>query len=237
MKRKVDFFKKLKLSIPVFLFLQMFIFVLPGQAEVTYYDVSRSINDAFSGKQIFSSKNIIGTVMTILFFVLVVLIFRLSWLIKEKELSQKRQSRIKLRPLGQQRKRKWYRLRTNMEFKWMFAVEASKSKEKQYKNDCLVDISGGGLSFRTAEKLNPGDKIKLLLDLGGGKTLSTQGRVLRIEKEVEQNNAMYKISIQFEDLLNRERDRLVSFIMKRQRHSIQSKKWEDTSLSSQSRQQ
>lgn len=233
MIRNEGFIKNLKLSIAVFLLLQMFIFVLPVQAEVTYHDVSSSITDAFSGKQMFSSKNIIGTIVTILFFALVILIFRMSWQRQEKELSQKQHNRIKLRPLDRQQKRKWYRLRTNMEFKWIPASEAYKNK---YNNDRLADISGGGLCFETAKELNTGDKIKLLLDLGGGKTLSTQGRVLRIEKETGQENKMYKVSIQFEGLSNRERDRVISFIMKRQIHSIQSKKQEDTPLSSQSRQ-
>jgi len=156
---------------------------------------------------------------------MVFLIFRISWLKKEKELSQKRGQRVKLQPLNPEQKRSWYRLRTNTEFKWVLASEYSSHKKINYKNDYLVDISGGGLCFKTAEILNIGDVIRLVLDIGADKKLSAYGTVLRVEKENRQNNeTRYKVSIQFEGLSRRELDSIVSFIMNRQRYFIKDQK-------------
>lgn len=222
MRRKIGFI--------FFLLLQMLIFVLPCQAEVTWHDVSRSINSSFSGDQVFSMKNAIA-LLVILVFILVAAIFHLFRPRKEKE--KKDYNQISWRPLNQQQKRKWFRLPTSAEFEWIPADNAFIVKKNQYKKDRLVDISGGGLCFTTAEKLNSGDQIILLLDTGGGKTLTLNGEVVRIEEEIDQDKAINKVSVQFGNLLSGERDRIVSFIMNRQRDTIQKKK-EDILLSSKS---
>lgn len=214
--------KRSFLHVSVFLLLMNLILTLPARAEVTYHDVSRSISDSFSGSRV----NVAGILLTILFFALVFLIFRLLWLRKEKELGQKRITRVTLRPKGQPHKRSWFRLKTSAEFKWVLAEEAPRKNEEQYNMDRLVDISGGGVSFITGQKLNPGDEIKFILDTGKGKPMLISGRVLRSDQESEQNSATYKVSAQFGNLTNGERDRIVSFIMRRQRDITTQKKVE-----------
>lgn len=222
MRRKIGFI--------FFLLLQMLIFVLPCQAEVTWHDVSRSMNSSFSGDQVFSMKNAIA-LLVILVFILVAVIFHLFWPRKEKE--KKDYNQISWRPLNQQQKRKWFRLLTSAEFEWIPADNASIVKKNQYKKDRLVDISGGGLCFTTAEKLNSGDQIILLLDTGGGKNLTLNGEVLRVGEEIGQEKAINKVSVKFGNLLSGERDRIVALIMNRQRDTIQKK--EDIPLSSESK--
>jgi len=207
-----------KIGFIFFLLLQMLIFVLPCQAEVTWHDVSRSMNSSFSGDQVFSMKNA-AALLVILVFILGAVIFYLLWPRKEKE--KKEYNQISWRPLNQQQKRKWFRLPTSAEFEWIPAENASIVKKSQYKKDRLVDISGGGLCFTTAEKLNSGDQIILLLDTGGGKELTINGQVVRIEEENVQDKAINKVSVQFGNLLSGERDRIVAFIMNRQRDTIQ----------------
>lgn len=211
-----------RVFLTVFLLLQMFIFVAWGRAEVTFDDISRSLNDSLSGNQLFSMKNIISTILTILFFALAALVFRLAWLRSERQLSQKRRKRISLRPVNRQQRRNWYRLRINSEFKWIIAGEAVKARENQYKTDRLIDISGGGLCFGTAEKLYPGDEIKMLLDTGRDEPMNLSGRVLRVGKEARPDNTeYYKVSVEFGHLLIGKRDKIISYIMKRQRENVQ----------------
>lgn len=217
--------KRSFLQIALFLLLLTSIFTLPAQAEVTYRDVSRSISESFSGNRV----NVIGIVLTVLFFALVILIFHLSWLRKEKEINRKRRTRVALRPKGQPHKRSWFRLKISAEFKWVLVGEASKTKEEQYNTGRLVDISGGGVSFITGQKLNPGDEIEFLLDTGRDKPMFINGRVLRMDEETGHNDAVYKVSVQFGNLTNGERDRIVSFIMRRQRDRSAKNK-EDLSL-------
>lgn len=216
--------KRSFLHVSVFLLLITLILALPARAEVTYYDVSRSISDSLSGSRV----SVAGIFLTVLFFALVFLIFRQSWLRKEKELDRKRRTRITLQPKGQPHKRSWFRLKTSAEFKWVLADEAPRKKEEQYNMDRLIDISGGGVSFITGQNLNPGDEIKFLLDTGKDKPMLVNGRVLRTDQESEQNSTLYKVSAQFGNLTNGERDRIVSFIMRRQRDSAH--KMEDLSV-------
>ncbi|MCL5056452.1 MAG: PilZ domain-containing protein [Actinobacteria bacterium] len=206
------------------LLLQMIFFALPVQAETNWNEVSKSINNSLSGNDVFSMKNILALFLTILIFFLVYQIFKMSWKREEKRSYERRRSRISLRPLAPQQKRYWFRLKTDSEFEWATAEEASKARKINYKKDRLVDLSGGGLCFITLEQLNAGDDIKLLLDIGRGKPLSLDGHVVRVDEITRQDNTMQKVSVQFGEIVEGERDRIVSLIMNRQRDSIQTEK-------------
>ncbi len=212
-----------KTSYLVFLLLQMLVFALPCQAEVTWYDVSRSFNSSFSGEQVFSLRGVI-IFLAIIFLILAVLIVNRLWLGKGKE-PKRDQNQISWRPLGQQQKRQWFRLRTDAEFEWIPAERDFTVKKSHYKKDRLVDISGGGLCFTTAEKLDSNDELIFLLDTGGEKALTLKGQVVRIE-EIDQDSAINKVSVQFGKLLSGDRDRIVSYVMNSQRAGINDKKKE-----------
>lgn len=220
-------FSKGNLSTAVLLSLQLFILAPSAQAEVTYHDVAGSITKAFSGDQLFTAKNLILSIITILFFALVFLVFYLSWLKKRKESSQSG-GRIGLMPSDRHQRRNWYRLKTNMEFKWVAADETANHKDTGYKKDRLVDISGGGLCFKTTEKLKPGDWIKFIVNVGEGHILSADGRVLRSDKIPNQDIDTYRVSVEFGQIPSRERDKLISFIMKRQHSAIKGKRKKDS---------
>jgi hypothetical protein len=209
------------------------VFVLPGYSKpVEVNKFSSSFNEAFSGSQLLSMRNIVGFAL-ILVFILAFVIFYILWSKKEKEIHQK-SYKVSWRPLKQGQKRNWFRLSTSTEIEWMPAGEAaSKAREIKYRRDRLVDISGGGLSFTTAETLNPGDEIKFLLDTGEDKPLTINGRVIRIfEEEAGQDGPVRRAAVQFADLLGGERDRVVSYIIKLQRDAIQKRKEEDAAPAS-----
>ena len=206
------------------LLLQMFLGVLPVQAETGWNEVSGSISNSLSGNEVFSIKNILALLLMILIFFLAYQLFKMFWKREEKRSYERRRQRVYLRPLAPQQKRYWFRLQTNSEFEWVTAEEASKARRIRYKKDRLVDISGGGLCFITSEKLNPGDDIKLLLDIGGGKPLYLDGHVVRVDELTGRDKTVNKVSVQFGELLEGERDRIITHIMNRQRDTMQIKK-------------
>lgn len=206
------------------LLLQMFLGALPVRAETGWNKVSGSISNSLGGNDVFSIKNILALFLMILIFSLAYQIFKMSWKREEKRSNERRRQRVNLRPLAPQQKRYWFRVQTNSEFEWVTAEEAAKARRIRYKKDRLVDISGGGLCFITSEKLNTGDDINLLLDTGGGKTpLYLGGHVVRVEELKGRDIAVNKVSVQFGELLEGERDRIITHIMNRQRDTMQIK--------------
>jgi hypothetical protein len=210
------------MAVPVFL--QLLFMARPCRAETNWYDFSGSLNNSFSGNQLFSPKNILGIILLLVIFAVVYQVLKLSWQKEEKTYHQRRRTRVPLRPLNPLQKRYWFRLETDTQFEWITAEEAYNAKRNQYKKDRLVDISGGGLCFTTAEKVEPGDELKLLVPAGKGKILNINGTVVRAEAVEGPEGAMYRVSIQYKDIRSGERDCIVNMIMNRQRDTIQKEK-------------
>lgn len=224
MKAKTGLLSRRKLFAAVFLLMQTLVFVLPCQAEVTWHDFSRSLNSAFSGGQLFETKNVLGFFLTALFIMMVVLVFRRSSK-KEKEIFRKPPGWTPVRPQGLGQKRYWFRMGTSAEFEWIFAGEALRAGKDKYNKDRLVDISGGGICFATTAKLNPGDEIKFFIDIGRDRPMPLNGKVVRVEEGDE--SGMHKVAVQFINILSGERDRIVSWIMRGQRAAIHKKRQDD----------
>jgi len=119
-----------------------------------------------------------------------------------------------------QHDRKWFRIKTRAEFRWILADQAAKVKMNRYKIDHLIDISGGGMCFSTAEKLKLGDEIRIILSTGKGEPLLLNGKVTR----VSENNADYNISVEFVGIRDGHRDRIVAWIIAGQRSAIHEQK-------------
>ncbi|MEN6347887.1 MAG: PilZ domain-containing protein [Syntrophomonas sp.] len=201
------------------LLLQLFVFPLPGYASVTSWDqFSDSMNYSFSGQR----SNMLALIFLVMGFVILFVIIRVYFNREEKaeRLSRKayREKReAQEKQPGQQRK--WFRLKTSAEFRWIPTTMGDRVAENKFINDRMVDISGGGLCFATAELLNPGDEIEFILNTGEGKPMRLYGIVARIIEQ-EEDELVNHVSIQFAGLRNGERDRIVSWIMRRQRDGI-----------------
>jgi len=78
----------------------------------------------------------------------------------------------------------------------------------------LLDLSGGGLRFQTAVKLQNGDLLDMRLELPM-ETIHSSGRVCRVEP-IEDTDR-YAISVTFNDITERERDRVVRCVFELQR--------------------
>lgn len=124
--------------------------------------------------------------------------------------------------------RKWFRLKTRVEFKWLPIDQVPKVRINRYKTDRLIDISGGGMCFATKEKLNYGDQINIILSTGEGEPLVMNGQVNRIGED----NASYTVSVEFIDIRDGQRDRIVAWILNRQRLEIHGEKPEENKLGS-----
>ncbi|MDD3363912.1 MAG: PilZ domain-containing protein [Syntrophomonas sp.] len=203
---------------------------------MTYNELSQGLNNNLGNDQLFSTSGLSILILFILIIIGTVLVFRWYGAREEEaqrnsyKLYKERQKQVARSLPGQQHNRKWFRLRTNAEFQWILSAQAEKAKEKDYKKDRLVDISGDGLCFITAEALNTDDEILIFLDTGEGKNLSLTGRAVRVVEETSQDIIMYNVSVKFGNVLAGERDRVVAWILKRQRAAIREEDSENVSL-------
>jgi len=197
---------------------------------VTFNELSNSLNSNFNETQVFGLSE--RTLFIIVFVAIIALIVFFRWYSDQDKKAQRRsyesyQERKKMASgasAGQQHNRKWFRLRTRAPFRWITSEELAKRiKEKDYHQDHLVDISGDGLCFSTAHSLNINDDLNFFLDAGDGQLLSMNGHVVRIvdKAEEEEDMHMFDVSVKFNYLLPGERDKIVAWILQRQRDGIQ----------------
>ncbi len=213
-------------TIMTVLFMLQSLFVFPNQTLALNWDeFSGAVNKGFRENQVFGFDDFMLLMVIILVSLIVVAIFRAQDMRKTKEMNRsfaEYKERTRAASAGKQQNRQWFRLRTRAEFSWILASKADTARQNQYHQDQLVDISGGGLSFQTAENLEANDEIVLILDTGGVKPLNIKGRVIRT---VEENNkaedgnnaALYNVAIQFVGLTGGQTDQIVNWITKRER--------------------
>ncbi len=82
------------------------------------------------------------------------------------------------------------------------------------KNAHMLDLSGGGISFKTLEKLENKSLVYTMLKLPSG-DLNTPARVCRVQK-IDDTNA-YSISAEFYEISERDRDRIIRCVFELQR--------------------
>ncbi len=194
--------------------LQIFIFVIPAQAA-TRNDFLFNLKDTFNSPV--SDKYSISTIIILLVVcALVIWAFRYSSSREENALRSSHkdyQEKVRSQKSSNHQQRNWFRYKTTAEFKWIPAEKASNVKESRYNNDRLLDVSGGGLSFTTAESIKNGDEIKAIIFLDEGKPLPLNAQVVR----VTENEGTNSVSTQFIGLRDGQRDRIVAWILKTQR--------------------
>lgn len=201
--------------------LQLIIFVIPVQAA--------NRNDALSNmKKTFNSPVSENNSIAVIIFIIVVcagviwFFYYNSSQEKKAQLNSHRQYQEKkrtMKPSGQQ-KRNWFRLKTRGELMWIPAEQAIIAKNFKYKTDHLLDVSGGGLCFTTAEPINQDDEIRLILTLGEGNPITLGGQVIRVAEK----DGINTVSVEYIGIRDGQRDRIVSWILKNQRSNMQNEK-------------
>ncbi len=193
---------------------------------MTWRELSRSLHSTFSQRHPLDHENIVGLALILIVFGLLVAGFRLYACKQQKGIEkfyndrrQKRQQQEML-PDGKTQKRKWFRLKTRDWLRWFQFSGFTPLTDSQYKRDRMVDIGGGGLRFTTEQKLELGAIITFLLDIGVDEPLSVWGRVVRVQEKSGDDPQQYFVAIQFAQLPDADRQRLVAWIMQGQRDAL-----------------
>ncbi len=84
-----------------------------------------------------------------------------------------------------------------------------------------VTISGGGMSFKCADRFAKGDILKIRVFLPG------RGRLLKLKSEVvrcsTEEDGSYLVAVKFMDLEEKDRDKLIGYVFARQREELRNR--------------
>ncbi|MGE5389882.1 MAG: PilZ domain-containing protein [Deltaproteobacteria bacterium] len=218
------------------LFCLVSIYILCNPAAVGAVDWNQfqgTVNKGFSKENIYDSNKIYAFMIAIIAVIVIVALFQWwnAQLRKEQQAAFKqykqKQKEIESKASNPAHKRKWFRLATRAQLRWIQSDQADHVRENKYFVDQLVDISAEGMCFSTAQELLPGTHLSFLLDIGDNRVLSITGEALRIFDSNEefydsegQKIEKHNVAIKFSYMSPGDNDRLVSWITRRQRDSI-----------------
>jgi hypothetical protein len=193
---------------------------------MTWRELSGSLHRTFNQSHTWDYQNILGLALTLIIFSLLMACFKLYNFRQQKGIEnfyheRLRNKRAATLPNGQTQKRQWFRLKKRDWLLWFHFRGFSPLGESDYKQDRMVDIGGGGLSFTTDHKLEIGAIITFLLNIDGDEPLSVWGRVVRLMEKTATEPQRYFVAIQFAELPDADRQRLVAWIMQGQRDARQ----------------
>ncbi len=207
---------------------KLFGFISPAYA-IEYDSFQNSINQAFSNEAT-SKDNIMNLFLVAIFIVIVSLIFRHLMKQEEQKMAQNRLSGFKINKSDA--KRQFYRAPVEKEILWSYEErnnDHNKDKSRgsgkvtgkqKFYNDVVINISGGGLCFRTEQVLKQGDKINILLDVGESEPLVLPSKVVRPIPVVFDEADMYEVAVMFDSLKTGLQDKVVKYVMSYQRDYI-----------------
>lgn len=113
-------------------------------------------------------------------------------------------------------RRRWVRLPVNLPVKF----QLEHSIEAEIYEGRTIDISGGGMQYRSETALEPGTMIHLCLDLPHREPICCKAKVLRFEEGSEFKGQEAKIVVEFFDISEGQRDRIMNYIFEKQREWI-----------------
>lgn len=112
-------------------------------------------------------------------------------------------------------RRAWFRLPLNQYF--LYAQDDS----GQYEITKTINISGGGLLFATDEKPDPGEKIRIHINIAREKKLILNGKVVWVSENPEENQgSRFLVGMEFIDIKAGEQDSIVGQILEKQQTII-----------------
>ncbi|NTW04892.1 MAG: PilZ domain-containing protein [Peptococcaceae bacterium] len=205
---------------------ERFSFVSPAYA-VEFDSFKDSMNKAFND-EISSPSNIINLFILLFFITVGVFVFRYVLKKEEERLAERRFSGFKLEKSSAQRK--FFRTPVKIDIVWSPIVEV-KGKEIRYCSE-VINISGGGLCFRTEAVLNPEDLININLEIGEDDPLVIPSKVIRAvkvpnqeaEETAEANEDIYEVAVNFNKMPRSQEDKVVKYVMGYERDRIKNNK-------------
>jgi hypothetical protein len=97
------------------------------------------------------------------------------------------------------------------------------SKQDKYRH---VDLSGGGIRVTIPEQLQPGDKVEMEITLPASPPVSmlSVAEVVRIDPVEDKNmTTLYDTAFKFIDIDERNRERIIQYVFKKQRHILRNR--------------
>ncbi len=96
-----------------------------------------------------------------------------------------------------------------------------KQEDSEFISTNTVDISGGGMKFVSDTGLQPGDLLEVKLQLDN-QDIRARGKVIRTEKFKDKKDNMQKlfICLEFVQIKEMDREKIISYIFKKIRDSI-----------------
>jgi len=230
--------------------------IVPCAQALTWDVFSSSVSTTITEGTGFSLFSFLSLILIILVLSLIILVLSLSRfqkantqrLISDNQHKKWNESTVALSGGETPQKRMHYRLRTDASIKWLPLKNAYYANPNvDYVENRLWDMSAGGLSFVTQDKLGLGDKLRILFDYGENIPLKLDGSVTRLEEiispEPQPNNENYEpeplndadmeptyndddreptynVGIKFNSILEDEREIIIAWITERQRTNI-----------------
>ncbi len=111
-------------------------------------------------------------------------------------------------------RRHFYRLDISLPVKFREYDPLLKEENEQHKyiETTTIDISGGGISMLTDEKLEFDSYVECKMLLSDNKEIHFVGKVVRSEKLYELNPDKYRTAIKFSSIENKTKESLIKFI-------------------------
>ncbi|MFH0940895.1 MAG: PilZ domain-containing protein [Candidatus Omnitrophota bacterium] len=112
-------------------------------------------------------------------------------------------------------KRKFMRLDINVAIRWNKV--AGSSQDAADSRDMTKNISAGGICFIVDEKIEPGDRISLNIELPTSKIIRAEGRVAWTKEFSivgRENEKKYDAGIEFTDISEEDREEVKQFVFR-----------------------
>lgn len=94
-------------------------------------------------------------------------------------------------------------------------------KDEPYREGITLDVSGGGTLFLTTAPVEAGQIIDLEIFLPGRETFTCPGRVIRLLEKAKKEGDNNKIALEFYEITEGKRDKIINFLFEKQREWIQ----------------
>lgn len=119
--------------------------------------------------------------------------------------------------LSKIQRRHWVRLAAVVDI--YYYVDDGTQISEEYRGQS-IDISGGGLLLLTTHELVAGYHLMMRLDVPGQESVLCKGQVLRTINEASTGKNYQKAAVEFYEISERSRDRIIKFIFDKQREWI-----------------
>jgi len=115
-------------------------------------------------------------------------------------------------------RRLYFRLECVLDVKNRFFENIEDKDLIEYKNAITKNISGGGICLLTDDEPKKGWNFDGIIDIGGD--IHFKGRVVRVNKLENAGKYRFEVGIEFVDITDQEREKVISFIFDTQRKKL-----------------